>query len=745
MGNASLAKFLSAIDIYLQANNLGAAFSMIEDGQNQWPDNHQILQRLALCHYRLGENGLAIQAQRKLVARFPDNMAAANLLIAWCIQAGDVESIRSLLASWRARLPGHPQFWLNEIRLLHFTDQPESTLAELRRFIQAHPDSDEGWRRLIGCERNSGDENSLAAVIKGALLALPDSPAVGRIALQVSLAVWNIGLAKLAHDGLLRIDPEFDTNEPDFSFRFELCRITHRYQSGEEDAAIEEVRALIARFPEEVMPVRYYCRWLSGRAQFTEALPQIEKWCMRLPDDTEFSLWEIRLLREKGDIAHAWMRSDELVNKQPLLEGVWIERLLLARNESLSHIWHRTTIQANAACPSATQIMVAENEGNVERGNLSFKSETLQEFLGNCPDSLKGDKYQLTACFYIAQAQYSLALSEIDEGLSKFPNDYRLLLLRLEVYRLLLLRLLDYKESGLGVEIFAARAQEVLQHPEINWAGCIRAAEILLDAKKNELLGDLLQKIIRNPSLDSRARLAAKTFYAVHLWGGTNKVIGMSGGPVALQFPANVRHVCLVFGGLAHGSSQRVFDLLAPILDKLGVGAVYLMDRQKVLFLNGVEEIADGYEGTLKALRELLPEQATTISCIGCSAGGYGALRYAIDLKAASALLFSSPTKLGAEVYASDGRARLIAKRIDETVPHLAVNLAQALEHSEHKPNVHLWYGGAMPQDREHALNMAGLHGVTLHELQDYAQHNVFFHLASTGQLEGAVRQALLE
>lgn len=735
MGDISLAKLLSTIDMELQANNLNAAVSLIEDGRSQWQDNQQILQRLAVCHFRRGEKGLAIQTQRELVTRFPENMAAANLLITWSMQAGEVENIRPLLDVWRTRIPDHPQFWLNEIRFLHLTGQPESTLAELRRFVQAHPDSDEAWRRLMGCERNSGDEDSLAAAIKGALRALPNSLAVARVALQVSLAARNIRLAKLAYENLLRIDPEFNSREPDLSLRFELDCITHRYQNLEKDVAIEEIRALIKRIPGEVAPVRYYCRWLSGGARFAEAFPLIEEWCRRLPDDAEFLLWEIRLLRERGDIAAAWMRSEELVNKQPLLEGVWLERLLLARDESLSHLWHRTTIQAHATCPFAPQIVAVIDKGDVERGDLSFKQDTLQEFMGSCPDSLKHDRYHLAACFYIFRGQYSLALSEINEGLSELSGDYRLLLLRLTGYR----------EFGVGPAIFTAWAQDILKHPKINLAGCIRAAEILLDAKRNELLGYLLQEIIRNPLLDSGAKLAAKNFYTVHLWSEENKVVGVvTESPVKLQFPPHVRHVCLVFGGLAHGSSKMFFGLMAPILNKLGLGAVYLMDRQKLLFLNGVEEFAPDYKGTLQALRELLPESVTTISCIGCSGGGYGALRYAIDMNAASALLFASPTKLGAEVYANDGRARVIAKRIDREVPQLAVNLAHELEHALHKPNVHLWYGGMMPEDREHALNLAGLPGVTLHELHDYAQHNVIHQLAATGQLEDVVRRALI-
>jgi pimeloyl-ACP methyl ester carboxylesterase len=206
--------------------------------------------------------------------------------------------------------------------------------------------------------------------------------------------------------------------------------------------------------------------------------------------------------------------------------------------------------------------------------------------------------------------------------------------------------------------------------------------------------------------------------------------------------PVGVRHVVFVFGGLAAGS-KRTFDLVSPIFEKLGLGAIYLMDRQKVLFLNGITELASDYEGTLTALRSMLPDTVTTISCFGNSAGGYAALRYAIDLKAASALLVSSPTSVDDEACSRDGRARLVAKRIQKLVPHQAMDLSRLLEQSETVPDVHVWYGGAMPEDREHAGYVAGAPGVTLHEVTAYQGHDVIEYLAATGRLENAVREGL--
>lgn len=732
MGSASLAAQLRAIDFELQAGNPSGALAMIEASRQKWPVEQGILLREALCRYRLGEKAQALQLQRELAARFPDSPAAASRLIAWSIEAGDAACIRPLLDAWRIRLPDNPGFWLNEIHFLHLTDQQNARLAELRRFVQRHSGVEEGWRSLIRAEHNSGIDNLLDTAIRRGLMALPDSLGIARVALEVSLAAQNVELAILAHESLLRIDPVFDAKEPQLLCRLELLRIVRRYRGGEEDAALVEISALIGRFPEVPGPARQYSHWLSSRGRFAEALSLVEVWRKRLPGDSDFALREIQLLRKMGDTAQAWVLCDDLINNQPALESAWVERILLTRDESLNHLWHETAVQAVALFPNAFSIIQAAYAGAIESGKLDFMSEALREFLGKYPDSLQG--LRLAAGFYEDQAEYSKALCAIEAGLSKFPDDYPLLHSRLRVSWAL-------GQRGAGL---VSWAQGVLEHPQVNLAGINSTLRILLDAGENELLGKLLQDVVHNALLDSGARdFAAKAFNSLHLVhdGSASTTISKFGGAVVLRLPPKVSHVVLGFNGLA---GMLPIELLLPIFDKLGLGAIFLSDRQKLLFLNGVAELADDYDKTLSALRDLLPDSVTKISCLGNSAGGYAALRYAIDLNASSAMLFAPPTNLDADACARDGRARIVAKRIHKVVPHQAVNLAQALVLSSHRPKVHLWYGGAMTQDREHALNMAGVPGVALHEEPGYEGHDVIWHLASTGRLEDVVRQAII-
>lgn len=734
MGNISLAEQLRLIDSELQAGNPGGALEITERCQQQWPEALPISQRLALCYYRLGQKERALQLQRELVSRVPENAEAANRLIAWSVEAGNIPTIRPLLDAWRTRFPDNPLFWLSEIRALHLDGQHGARLAELRRFVLRHPTIEAGWQALLWAEQNSGGDNHLDAAIRAALSALPNSSSIARVALEVSLAAQNLELADLAHESLLRIAPQFDVSEPLLSCRFELLRIVRRYRDGAENGALEDIGALVVRFPNEPGPARRFAEWLGNAGRIAEALSLVEMWRKRLPADAEFALREVQLLREQGDAARAWALCDDLIKNHASLEAAWIERLLLSGQESLRHQWRETAERATALFPGSLRVVQTIYVGAIECDEFDFMSERLKTFLENCQDSLKG--YRLAADFYFQQMEYSTSLNVIDAGLSRFSDDYTLLLLRLQGnWRLRLNR-----------ESWATWAQALLQHARLTEGGLHVAMFVLLNAGHKAQLRGLLQDIVNNDSLDSSARdIAAKSLSSLTTEAESSRAghgIIRLDGAVVLNLPPTVRHVVIGFGGLAGG---LLSELMQPILKKLGLGSIFLHDRQHVLYLNGVEELADDYEGTLSALRNLLPDSVSTISCFGSSAGGYAALRYAIDLKASSALLFASPTNINADACARDGRARIVAKRIHKVVPHQAANLAETLALSASRLNVHLWYGGAMQQDRDHALNMAGVPGVTLHELADYEGHDVLFHLASSGLLEDAVHQAIVD
>ena len=92
--------------------------------------------------------------------------------------------------------------------------------------------------------------------------------------------------------------------------------------------------------------------------------------------------------------------------------------------------------------------------------------------------------------------------------------------------------------------------------------------------------------------------------------------------------------VMLVFTGLANraGISVRLLD---AYLATLNISVIYLRDNTRLLFNDGIESVADSYEGTLEIIKQRIKELgAKKIICFGNSGGGFAAIRYGIDLNA---------------------------------------------------------------------------------------------------------------
>ncbi|HYE42793.1 MAG TPA: hypothetical protein VEA15_05310 [Caulobacteraceae bacterium] len=197
----------------------------------------------------------------------------------------------------------------------------------------------------------------------------------------------------------------------------------------------------------------------------------------------------------------------------------------------------------------------------------------------------------------------------------------------------------------------------------------------------------------------------------------------------------------LVFTGLADRIVMPL-PLFDRYLAELDLTAIYLRDRKRIGFFNGVKSLADDYDGTIAKLKEVLGAAGVeNVHTLGNSAGGIGAVSYGIDLGARTALGFSAPVSITRQAADLDRRTAVFAERLLGDVPPERRDLRQRLMEREGATAVHLYYGSEMPEDLYHASTLDGVPGVTLHPLPGLGGHGALFRMAETGGLRNLFRE----
>lgn len=198
----------------------------------------------------------------------------------------------------------------------------------------------------------------------------------------------------------------------------------------------------------------------------------------------------------------------------------------------------------------------------------------------------------------------------------------------------------------------------------------------------------------------------------------------------------------IIFTGLA---DRMVMPL--PLFDRylaeLDLSAIYVRDRKRIGFFNGVSSLGDDYDSTLIAMKELLVDMgAMTVHTIGNSAGGIGAVSYGLDLRAKTVLAFSAPVAVTRAAADMDRRTAVFAERLlGPSVPAERRDLRARAEASRGSTRIHLYYGEEMPEDRYHAATLEGVPGVELHPLQGLGGHGALFRMANKHGLRPVMRE----
>lgn len=201
----------------------------------------------------------------------------------------------------------------------------------------------------------------------------------------------------------------------------------------------------------------------------------------------------------------------------------------------------------------------------------------------------------------------------------------------------------------------------------------------------------------------------------------------------------------IIFVFCGHGQRFAIpLNMIHRWLGALGAHVVYLRDFRKLFFLSGISSLGGKYTTSIKALGKLSDDLgASSIHCVGNSAGVLGAMQMGLDLGAQSVLCLAGTTGFTSRKRGSAFR------RIATDLPRWSsfdpamLDLRYRYESAASYPRVRHVYGAAHDVDREEAERLAGLEGIELVPLAGWTEHLVIDALMETGEFVPALTWAL--
>jgi pimeloyl-ACP methyl ester carboxylesterase len=205
------------------------------------------------------------------------------------------------------------------------------------------------------------------------------------------------------------------------------------------------------------------------------------------------------------------------------------------------------------------------------------------------------------------------------------------------------------------------------------------------------------------------------------------------------RYEGETRKAIVVFTGI----DPRIWlslMMLHMFLKRLNTHVIYLTDHRQLIFIDGLETVAQGYEGLRDALARTLDDLGVEeLHVMANSAGGFVGLRAAAELKAKSFLGMSIRTDLSenSPIPVGDFFKR---PELRAAAPHLMVDLKPLLRASPWPERIILYSGDGNPIDRPHAEHLADLPNATVNLLPNHALHDVVSALLIRGDLEAVLR-----
>jgi len=176
------------------------------------------------------------------------------------------------------------------------------------------------------------------------------------------------------------------------------------------------------------------------------------------------------------------------------------------------------------------------------------------------------------------------------------------------------------------------------------------------------------------------------------------------------------------------GNGERNFTLPHQLINRLGIHIIFVQDAVRCFSLCEIARLGSNYETNLARLKLILQElEATSVYCLGVSAGAFPALKFGLELEAQSVLAFSGTPSLN---IADDPGATLAKypqlRAITSKAPHLAASMITEYTNSQTHPSVTLVFGGKNKRDKFFAMHMKGMPGVKLVPIEGFTGHGAF-------------------
>ncbi len=190
---------------------------------------------------------------------------------------------------------------------------------------------------------------------------------------------------------------------------------------------------------------------------------------------------------------------------------------------------------------------------------------------------------------------------------------------------------------------------------------------------------------------------------------------------------AGAETALLVFTG-SNDALSMPLPLFDSYISPLDLTVIYLKDLSRLRYLRGIGTVGGDYPGTISVLREVLARiGARRICTFGNCAGGFGALRYGIELNAARIITFGAPTHSPHETPEKFEQARNFSRtRLTTRVPAGMSDLRPFLQQHSYHTQIDMFYDADDPRDTLHATHLADQSGVTLHPRRGQNMSNLF-------------------
>lgn len=290
----------------------------------------------------------------------------------------------------------------------------------------------------------------------------------------------------------------------------------------------------------------------------------------------------------------------------------------------------------------------------------------------------------------------------------------------------------------------------VLEHPEANPEQRLYACQMLIQSGVVRWTARHVEALRHVPAVAGRAEQLmglCRTLAEFDLTEGAPIPAVHTPDPRAGNYwmvPNGSRKTLVVFTGRAKRLTVSVY-LMQRILEPFQVNVLYLFDPWDAFYLAGIGGSWAGFDATVGLVRRLCDGLDTgTLYCLGQSSGGYGALRYGLELGAQAVLAFSPMIR---QVARPRSLERIRAAAGDAITPDAltpdAVDLRRLYQGRPATPRTTIVCGAENIGDMRSAAELSDLPGVAHRPVPGVADHAVITTLLRAGTLRPTIAEFL--